>query len=241
MRSALPKVLHRIAGRSDARPCACVRCRGGHRRCRRGRRPGPRRCRRGSAAQISPAAPIFVQTERRGTAHAVLAAREALAGGYDEILVLYADTPLVQAATRSRVSRTRLPRARASWCSASKPPTRPATAGCCTRAGALLAIREHKDASQAERALTLCNAGLMAFGGRKRCRSWRRSATTTRKANSTSRTPSRSPVATADAASVLIAAEAEVMGVNDRVQLAAAEAADAGAPAGRGDARRARP
>ena len=42
---------------------------------------------------------IFVQAERRGTAHAVLAARAALERGADDVLVHYADTPLVRSET----------------------------------------------------------------------------------------------------------------------------------------------
>ena len=46
-----------------------------------------------AARQAAPGAEVFVQSERRGTAHAVLAAREAIARGYDDILVTYADIP----------------------------------------------------------------------------------------------------------------------------------------------------
>jgi len=43
----------------------------------------------------NPAASVHVQTERLGTAHAVLAAREAIEQGADDILVLFGDTPLL--------------------------------------------------------------------------------------------------------------------------------------------------
>src|SRR5262249_4599667 len=39
---------------------------------------------------------IYEQHERRGTAHAVLSARKAIAEGADDILVVFADTPLVR-------------------------------------------------------------------------------------------------------------------------------------------------
>ncbi|MGA8962160.1 MAG: NTP transferase domain-containing protein, partial [Pseudolabrys sp.] len=39
---------------------------------------------------------IFEQRERSGTAHAVLSARKAIARGADDILVMFADTPLVR-------------------------------------------------------------------------------------------------------------------------------------------------
>ena len=51
--------------------------------------------------------------------------------------------------------------------------------------GELLAIREELDATPAERAIELCNGGLMAFAGDDaRSRSSTGSATTTAKANS---------------------------------------------------------
>src|SRR5246127_2815509 len=43
-------------------------------------------------------ATIFVQRERLGTAHAVLAARAALARGADDLLIAFGDTPLISAA-----------------------------------------------------------------------------------------------------------------------------------------------
>ncbi len=44
----------------------------------------------------------FEQTERLGTAHAVLAAKAAIAEGYDDVLVLFGDTPLLTAQTLRR-------------------------------------------------------------------------------------------------------------------------------------------
>jgi bifunctional UDP-N-acetylglucosamine pyrophosphorylase/glucosamine-1-phosphate N-acetyltransferase len=55
------------------------------------------------AQRIAPGVQIFEQSERRGTAHAVLAAKQAIARGYDDILVLFADTPLVRAETLAKL------------------------------------------------------------------------------------------------------------------------------------------
>src|SRR5271166_1021857 len=55
------------------------------------------------AKRILPNAEFFVQTERRGTAHAVLAARSAIARGPDDVLVIFADTPLVTPHTLRRM------------------------------------------------------------------------------------------------------------------------------------------
>ena len=51
-----------------------------------------------------------------------------------------------------------------SWWSVSKPTIRPAMAGCSsTQRGTLVGIREEKDASEEERAIKLCNSGIMGF------------------------------------------------------------------------------
>ena len=54
---------------------------------------------RAEALAHAPAAKVFVQEHQRGTADAVLAAREALAGHAGDVLVLYADTPLLPSET----------------------------------------------------------------------------------------------------------------------------------------------
>ncbi len=55
------------------------------------------------AKRIRPDAATFVQRERLGTAHAVLAAREAIARGADDLLVVFGDTPLISAETFARL------------------------------------------------------------------------------------------------------------------------------------------
>src|SRR3954471_308968 len=61
-----------------------------------------------AATGLAPRVKIFEQSERLGTAHAVLAARQAILGGYDDVLVLFGDTPLVDpddlAAARRRLA-----------------------------------------------------------------------------------------------------------------------------------------
>ena len=111
-------------------------------------------------------AEIFVQAERRGTAHAVLAARPALERG-DDMLVVFADTPLLTVATLSRL---RMAVAKTGGAAVAVLGFRPADPTGYGRLildgeGRLVAIREEKDASCAERAITLCNGGLMALAG----------------------------------------------------------------------------
>ena len=48
-------------------------------------------------------AEIFVQAERRGTAHATLAARAAIGEGVDDVLVIFGDTPLIRPQTLTRI------------------------------------------------------------------------------------------------------------------------------------------
>ncbi len=108
----------------------------------------------------------FVQTERLGTGHAVLAAREAIFRGYDDILVAYGDVPLITAAP--------LIAAREALAKGSDVAVigfhtdRPTGYGrLLVENGELVAIREEKDASEEERAVTWCNSGLMAIDGKK--------------------------------------------------------------------------
>ncbi len=102
MRSSLPKVLHPIAGQPllahvlDAAPhgpgaaLAVV--------------IGPdHKAVADEVKRVRPDASTFVQAERLGTAHAVLAAREAIARGADDLLVAFGDTPLISAETFARL------------------------------------------------------------------------------------------------------------------------------------------
>jgi bifunctional UDP-N-acetylglucosamine pyrophosphorylase/glucosamine-1-phosphate N-acetyltransferase len=107
---------------------------------------------------------VVVQEPQLGTAHAVLQAREALAGFEGDILILYGDTPLVAAGTMQRmVGRLNAPDAPAVVVVASRPAD-PLNYGriLAEPDGTIVKMVEHKDASEAERAVNLCNSGLMA-------------------------------------------------------------------------------
>jgi bifunctional UDP-N-acetylglucosamine pyrophosphorylase/glucosamine-1-phosphate N-acetyltransferase len=163
MRSALPKVLHRVGGRTllenvlvavreaDCGAVAVV--------------VGPDRADvAAEARRVIAGASVAVQAERRGTAHAVLAARAALEKGADDILVIFGDTPLV---TPDSLARLRAPLARgAAVAVAGFRPADPAGYGrLVVKDGRLVAIREQAEASEEERAIALCNGGLMALAG----------------------------------------------------------------------------
>ena len=104
-----------------------------------------------AALKAAPGAKISVQRERRGTADAVLAAREAIARGYDDIVVAYADIPLIRGATLAAL-RAGLPGG-ADLVALGFAAADPTGYGrLIERDGRLVAIREHKDATEAERA-----------------------------------------------------------------------------------------
>src|SRR5450756_85304 len=98
MRSTLPKALHAIGGRTLLEHVlTSVALAGG---AEIAVVVGPDHAEVAAAARgIAPQAQIFEQRERRGTAHAVLAAKPAIARGVDDILVVFADTPLLRAET----------------------------------------------------------------------------------------------------------------------------------------------
>lgn len=162
MRSARPKVLHTIGGRTliahvltaakNASGAIAVVIGPGHDQVA------------AEIKRIVPKADIFIQAERRGTAHAVLMAEAAIRRGFDDILVVYGDTPLIRARTLQRL---RAPLAAGATVTVlGFRPVNPTGYGrLVTENGRLVAIREEKDASPAERAITLCNAGLMALAG----------------------------------------------------------------------------
>ncbi|MGV8939388.1 MAG: bifunctional UDP-N-acetylglucosamine diphosphorylase/glucosamine-1-phosphate N-acetyltransferase GlmU [Allorhizobium sp.] len=108
----------------------------------------------------------FVQTERLGTGHAVLAAREAIARGYDDVLVAYGDVPLI---TEGPLLAARAALAEGNDIVVIGFHTdRPTGYGrLLVKDGELTAIREEKDATDTERAVTWCNSGLMAINGKK--------------------------------------------------------------------------
>ena len=165
MRSSFAKVLHPVAGQSllahvlDATPqgtaaaLAVV--------------IGPDH---GSVADevrsIRPDAAIFVQRERLGTAHAVLAAREAIARGADDLLVAFGDTPLISGETFERL-RAPLKNGAALAVLGFRAADPTGYGRLLLEGDHLLAIREQADASPEERKITLCNAGVMAFDGKK--------------------------------------------------------------------------
>ncbi len=120
-------------------------------------------------AAVAPrGAQIAVQAEQLGTGHAVMQARDALAGFDGDVLILYGDVPLVRAETmRAMVARLDAPDAPAVVVLGFRTEDPGAYGRLIVAPGSdrLEKIVEFKDADAAERAVTLCNSGLMAARG----------------------------------------------------------------------------
>jgi bifunctional UDP-N-acetylglucosamine pyrophosphorylase/glucosamine-1-phosphate N-acetyltransferase len=221
MKSGKPKVLHQVANRSmvghvlatlttaGATSVAVV--------------IGPDRDDVAKEVQKGvPEARIFVQKDRLGTGHAVLSAREALERGADDVIVAFGDTPLVLAETFAKL---RAPLAQGAGVVAmgfeANDPT--GYGRFITSGDELIAIREHKDASDAEREITLCNGGLMAIRGDLALKLLDR----VRNDNAKGEYYLTDVVEIARdlgyRTAIAIVPEEEVHGVNDRAQLASAE------------------
>jgi bifunctional UDP-N-acetylglucosamine pyrophosphorylase/glucosamine-1-phosphate N-acetyltransferase len=163
MRSARPKVLHTIAGRSLlAHVLDAVRKAGGTMTAVVVGAGGDAVA--AEAKRVVPEAEIFVQAERRGTAHAVLAAKAAIARMPDDVLVIFGDTPLIRPQALTRI-RGALADGAAVVVLGFRPKDPTGYGRLVLEGNELVAIREEIDASAAERAIGLCNGGLMAFAG----------------------------------------------------------------------------
>ena len=116
-----------------------------------------------AAAALDPKASIFVQEAQLGTADAVKAAREALEDFDGEVLVLYGDTPLLKSETIGKLRRELQSGADLVVIGFETPTPTGYGRLLLDERGRLIGIREEKDASAEERAITLCNSGLMGF------------------------------------------------------------------------------
>ncbi|MCV3208529.1 bifunctional UDP-N-acetylglucosamine diphosphorylase/glucosamine-1-phosphate N-acetyltransferase GlmU [Mesorhizobium sp. YC-39] len=165
MKSALPKVLHKIAGLPMvAHVVKAAEAAGaddqalviGH---------GAEEMRK-AAQKFAPKAESFVQESRLGTAHAVLAARQAISKGYDDILVMFGDTPLIDPEVLI-AARLKLAKGAAVVVVGFRPPNPTGYGRLIEKGGKLAAIREEKDCSAEEKKIAFCNAGMMAVAGKQ--------------------------------------------------------------------------
>jgi bifunctional UDP-N-acetylglucosamine pyrophosphorylase/glucosamine-1-phosphate N-acetyltransferase len=216
MKSALPKAAHHLAGRPMLRhlldSCAAVFD-------RLVVVVGP-----DMAELAAVAAPheVVVQTDRLGTAHAALQAADRFGTG--EVAVLYADNPLISEATlRSMLARRAAGDARLALLAMR--PADPLRYGrVIGPPGFVERIVEYADATEDERAIGLCNAGVLCAAAADMA-TWLRAV---RNDNAKAEYYLTDVVVEARAAGGLVAAvEApadELRGINSRAELAEAEA-----------------
>jgi bifunctional UDP-N-acetylglucosamine pyrophosphorylase / glucosamine-1-phosphate N-acetyltransferase len=213
MRSQHPKAMHPIAGRPMLRhlidSCAAVFDRivvvvG----------PGMAALERVAAPH-----PTVVQHERLGTAHAALQAAAQFGDG--DVAILYADNPLIRPDTLRRLLAARQGAALAML---AMRPADPARYGrVLTEGDRVLRIVEWADASEAERAVPLCNAGVFC-GGAAELRRWLESVRPSPKGEYYLTDCVDAAVAEGGLVRAVEAPEDELRGVNSRVELAEAEA-----------------
>ena len=225
MKSRRPKVLHAIAGRAmlghvldaaaalEPNPAVVVTA------------PDAPEV-QAEAQRWLPGAITVMQKERLGTAHAVMQALPELAHFEGTVLVLYGDVPLVRSETLKRLVQARKEQGADLVILAF-------TAADPTGYGRLLlndqgdvtGIREEVDATNEEKKIRLCNSGIIAIDADLL------RALLPRVSNDNAKgeyyLTDLVAMAAAEGRKVVhvLCDEEEVMGVNDRVQLAAAEAA----------------
>lgn len=113
-----------------------------------------------SALEYDPEVRVVLQEEQLGTAHAVAQARPALDGFEGDAIVLYGDTPFISEATLNAMAEARRKHDIVVLGFDAADPAR--YGRLVTEGDDLLRIVEFKDATEEERALTLCNSGVVA-------------------------------------------------------------------------------
>jgi bifunctional UDP-N-acetylglucosamine pyrophosphorylase/glucosamine-1-phosphate N-acetyltransferase len=167
-----------------------------------------------------------IQAEQNGTAHAVAQALPALEDFEGNILILFGDTPFVEAATlRAMLTRLAAPDAPGIVVLAHTPPDPGAYGRVILAEGDRIArMVEYKDATQAERAVHLCNSGMMALSAAN-LRRWLPQVGNDNAAHEYYLPDLVTVAAVEGTASVAVEGAAiEAIGINSRSELAAAEA-----------------
>src|SRR5262245_34355335 len=163
MQSARPKVLHQAAGRALVGHAILAAKEAGANRL--AVVIGPDHDEVAKEVRVYAAdAQVFIQKQRHGTAHAVLSARGALEQPADDIVVLFADTPLVRPETLKRL-RGALADGAAVAVTGFYPHDPEGYGRLIMEGDELAAIREDRDATPDEKKIGFCNAGIMALSG----------------------------------------------------------------------------
>ena len=222
MRSAHPKVLHKVGGRPIAGHVLSAARDAGAGTLAMVTGPGHEAVRREMAA-IAPDTQFFEQVERKGTAHAASMARPAFGAATGYVAVVYGDHPLLRGDDFKRVT-DRLDAGLDVAILGFEPQDPTGYGRFITDGDRLLAIREHKDATEDERKIGLCNACILSF----RADVYNGLIDKVSNSNVQGEYYLTDLVELANAAGhsvgYAVAPEDNVMGVNDRAQLARAEA-----------------
>lgn len=222
MRSSLAKVLHPIAGESILSHVLAAAPKGKGQRLAVVIGPGRDDVAREASRACADAA-ICIQQERLGTAHAVLTAKDEIARGADDLIVLFGDTPLISPNTLAEL-RAPLANGAAVVVLGFRAIDPTGYGRLLTDGDRLTAIREHADASEKERSIGLCNGGVMAISGALALRLLGEIGN----ANAKKEYYLTDMVEVANRngmkASVIETTEDEVRGINTKAQLAEAEA-----------------
>ncbi len=166
--------------------------------------------------------PTVIQAERLGTAHAALQARPALPAPPETVLILFGDSPLIRPQTlRAMVARRAAGAAVVVLGFRADDPTGYGRLVTDTD-GDLKAIVEHKDATEDQRAISLCNSGVMAVDGTRLFGLLDRVGNTNAKGEYYLTEIVALARADGLACAVVEGDESEMLGINTRAQLAAA-------------------
>ena len=223
MKSVLPKVMQKVAGRSLLGHVLSASA---------GVKPkravivvGPEMETVGTEARCYfPNCAVAIQHERKGTAHAVSMAKDSLAGFSGTVLVLYGDVPLIQAGSIAALAAkvdNGTPAVVLGFEAAD-----PQGYGRLFRAknGGIFAIREELDTSPQEKKISLCNSGIFAVNSEVLWKLLPQIKNENAKQEYYFTDLVELVAKTGLRVGLVTCPEAEVAGVNDRVQLAAIEA-----------------
>ena len=224
MQSALPKVLHHVGGRpmldwsialAQAAKCEKIIVVAS---------PATQQVGEHAGTRLGESA-VAIQDPPQGTGHAVLSARSALEGFDGDVVVLYGDTPLIQVGAIDALFDEL-----ASGADLGVLGFEAADPGSYGRlltdaSGCLAAIVEAREATEEQLGIKLCNSGVMAGRAHRMLELLDRVTNDNAKGEYYLTDIVGLSVGSGGRCAVVTCDEADVLGVNSRVELAAAEAA----------------
>lgn len=221
MKSAMPKVMHRAAGRSllshvlhaakELEPAAAVVVVG----------PGMDDV-AAEAVSVFPHARPASQADRLGTAHAVSMAQKELTGFSGTVLVLYGDVPLITPGSLKTLAAL----AGGDMAVLGFEAVNPYGYGRLVQdaLGHVVSIREELDATTDERSIRLCNSGIIAISSELLWQLLPRIGNANAKGEYYLTDLVELAAKAGSPCQLALCSESEVAGVNDRTQLAGIEA-----------------